>query len=655
MLRISMVLKNIQRNPFAFWHPNNFSSSCQYSCSRTVAHNPTKLVSSLFKSGRIADAQKLFDKMPHKTIVWWSISIHGYAINGFHQKSMILFSQMRKSGLVPNSFIVVGVLVATGAKCDFMLARSVHGLIVKSGFESDLIVGTAMLDTYAKCGNVLDSYKVFEELKKPGLVSCSAILAGFINNGLCEEGIRLFEKFRDFGLVPNEAIMLTLIRGCVALEMRMLCESTHGLIIKLGLPWYISVNNAVLYMYSSLMDLSAATKVFDGMECKDVISWTTMIGLLVDLEYAIDALKLFSKMRDGRAQLDTVVLMHLISSCASLGDLKRGIQVHAQAVVCGFGSEPPLANSIITMYSKCADLDSLRTVFDQMTEKSLVSWTAVISGCVQNGCPREALNLVIKARLEENFSLDSIMLVSALTASSELAALEFCQQLHCYALEAGFSRYKSVQNSLISAYSKCGNVDLAHIVFKEIGYLQDIVSWNAIINGYGVNGHGETALALYHEMRKDGDNPDSATYQCILSACSHAGLVNDGLMIFNQMVEDNKIKPSQEHYGCVIDLLMRAGCLSDASWFAGKFLKEMGPDVWKALLSGCALHGNVVLAELAVKKVFEQGAGEPGQVVLLSNLYASVGRYQDAAALRLSMQNKSFIKNPGISFLNGIS
>lgn len=265
-------------------------------------------------------------------------------------------------------------------------------------------------------------------------------------------------------------------------------------------------------------------------------------------------------MKKSRIICDTVALLNLISANAILGDLKRGKQLRAQVVLGGLQLELCLSNSIIAIYSKCGDLDSSRSGFNQITEKSLVSWTAVILGYVQNGCAREALDLLIKMRQEKTDSVDSIMLVSILTVSGQLAALEICLQLHCLAFEAGFSWYRSVQNSLILSYSKCGNVDLAYIVFEEMGFLQDFVSWNAIINGYGVNGHGETALALYHTMTESREVPDNSTYLSILNACSHAGLTNDGLVIFNPMIEENKVKRSQEHYGCVVDLLARVGC-----------------------------------------------------------------------------------------------
>ncbi|OMO92797.1 hypothetical protein COLO4_17314 [Corchorus olitorius] len=646
-----ILLNTIKRNPYpsALLHFCNFSTSLKppYSC--VNSYIPFKLLSDHFKAGRIEEAEKLFDQIPERNVVLWSIVIHGYSINGYQTKSMESYSHMRKSGLFPNSFTVVGLLVGIQGLQGYVLGQSIHGLILKFGFDFDLVVCTAMFNAYAKCGNISDSYKLFEGLEHPGLISCNAMIAGFVNNELFEEAVLLFKKLRQSGLVPNVATALSIIQACVGLNLRIVCESIHVLIFKLGLDSDIRVNNSALDMYSHLMDLDAATKIFEGMQHRDVISWTTMMGLLINLEYATDALELFYKMKGSSVSYDAIVFMNLVSVCAILGDLRKGKQIHAQTVVCGFVAQLPLVNSIITMYSKCGDMDSSRSLFDQSTEKSLVSWAAIISGYVQNGYSREALNLFLKFRLEGYYQFDSVMLISALAAASDVVAFELCQQLHCCSFKAGFSSYRSVQNTLISAYSKCGNMELAYLVFKEMGYLKTTVSWNAIINGYGINGQGETALALYHEMRKGMEDADSATYLSILNACSHAGLINDGLMIFNKMVEDDKIRPSQEHYGCIIDLLARAGCLSDASGFISQL--GIGPNAWRALLSGCALHGNVELAEFVARKVFEMEPRESDHIVLLSNVYASVGRFKDAEALRLSMQKKAVIKNPGVSLL----
>ncbi|ESR44806.1 hypothetical protein CICLE_v10003258mg, partial [Citrus x clementina] len=542
--------------------------------------NSSKLLSNYVKSGKIIEAKNLFDEIPEKNAVSWSIVIHGYSIKGFHEKSMKALSHAQ--------FFHYSWCSCCGSRLEKL--------------------GTCEIYSWTNgeiWGNVFYSYKLFEGLKNPCVVSCNAIVAGFISNKLFEQAVLLFNFFRGSSLVPNAVTMLTVIRGYAAPGSRALCELIHCLTIKLGLILDISVTNSVLDMYSCLMDLDAAIQIFREMECKDIVSWTRMTSLFVDFEYS-------------RIICDTVALLNLISANAILGDLKRGKQLRAQVVLGGLQLELCLSNSIIAIYSKCGDLDSSRSGFNQITEKSLVSWTAVILGYVQNGCAREALDLLIKMRQEKTDSVDSIMLVSILTVSGQLAALEICLQLHCLAFEAGFSWYRSVQNSLILSYSKCGNVDLAYIVFEEMGFLQDFVSWNAIINGYGVNGHGETALALYHTMTESREVPDNSTYLSILNACSHAGLTNDGLVIFNPMIEENKVKRSQEHYGCVVDLLARVGC----------YQMQVG---------------------LLQKKVSELAPGESGQVLLLSNVYASVGRFQDAEALRSGLQKKWIIKIPGLA------
>ncbi|CAI0557733.1 unnamed protein product [Linum tenue] len=623
--------------------------------SRLEPHNSTNLLGAYFKSGRVSDAEKLFDKMSDRNVVSWSIAIHGYAINGHHVKSINAFTQMRHSGLVPNSFTVVGVLISTAGLSDLVLGRSVHGLAVKSGLQSESIVATAVLDMYAKCGNVFDSYKVFEELKDLHLVSCNAIVAGFIANGLCRESFVLFGKLRKAGLTPNSSTMLTLIRGCIGLGIRILSESIHCLIIKLGLGLDVSVNNAVIGMYSSFLDISATGKVFQEMECKDIISWTTMMGLLVGIEDALGAIRLYFEMKGNGFYVDAVVIMHLILVSAALGNLNVGRQVHAQAVFLGLLTKLTVVNSLIKMYLKCGDLDSSSTLFDGTAEKSPVTWTAMISGLTNNGHARAALDLMGKTRWDYRCSLDSVSISSAIIACGEISAFEFCLQLHCYASKMGYAHHVPTSNSLISAYSKCGNVQLAHIVFKDMVPFCNVASWNMIISGYGINSQGEHAVALYHEMLKDGnEEPDSATYSAVLTACSHAGLIDEGVMIFNQMVEDGKVKPSEEHFGCVIDLLARAGFVDDASGFAKKFPEKMSLNAWKALLGGCSVHGDLQVAEHAARRVFEQEYEESGEVVLLSNLYASVGRFEDAEALRLRIENKGLSKDPGSSFVNGL-
>ncbi|RWR92324.1 pentatricopeptide repeat-containing protein, chloroplastic [Cinnamomum micranthum f. kanehirae] len=632
-------------------HPQITNSPLLKSNFKGHTLSPSELLNVYSKSGRIADAEKLFDEMPKKNVVLCTKMIHGYAKNGFHRESLKLFSQMQVSGLVPNSFTMVAVLVSTaGFQCP-KLGASVHGRIFKNGLEKDSFVGTAMLDAYAKCGSINDSYKLFGQMDNPSLISFNAMIAGFVHNELFEEALLLFKKVWRSGLMPNAVTILSVVRGCTAIESSRLCESIHGFVVKARLDSNLPVINSILDMYLSFENLEVANEFFGKMDSKDVISWTAMIGFLVRFEFSSDALKLFHQMRANSISLDMVAVINVITACGLLGDLMRGRSLHHWVIVSGFGSEIPVVNSLIAMYSKCWDLDSARIAFNHMVERSLISWTAMITGYVQNGKSREALGLLMKMRIEEDFTIDSIVLMNLLSACGKLACLDLCKQFHAYILQAGFLLFKSIQNNLVAIYAKCGDVELAHNVFEEMD-CHDIVAWNAIIYGYGINGQGQAAVALFHDMEKRGEAPDSVTYLSVLNACSHSGLVDDGLDIFKQMLEEKKIRSRGEHWGCVVDMLARAGRLEDASKFVTNTVsQEVGLNVWRALLGGCRIHNNVQLAELVADQVFQLDPEDSGQVVLLSNLYASVGRFQEAENLRSKMRRNSYVKSPGLSYI----
>ncbi|CAH9131656.1 unnamed protein product [Cuscuta epithymum] len=647
-----LVIQKITKHTFAAReHSRHYkpSSSRRYGTELDLFRS-SKQLSDHMKMGRIQNAQKLFDEMTVTNIVVWSIMIHGYSKNGFYGKALKCFSTMRHSDLVPNSFTFVGVLVGVSGLEDIALCQVVHGLIVKTGWEINSVVVTALLNTYSRCWSIGDSYKVFKTIKPESQVPWNAMMSAFVYNQLFEEVLFLFNSFRESGFVPNAVTVMTLSQVCVAKKCQHLCESVHSFCIKFCLLSDMEVSNAMLSMYSNLTDLNAARLVFKSMEDKDVITWSTMMGLLVQLEYTSDAINLFLQMRDFGTSYDGGVLVNLISACGLMGNLKMGKSLHSQTIINGYVSDIQLTNSMISMYARCADLDSCTLLFDQTTVKNVVSWTSMIYGLLINRRPREALDLFIGARKKENLYADKILLVNALAAAGELGALDFCMQLHCYAFQSGFTLYRCVQNCLISVYSKCGDVELARSVFMHMTSLCDIISWNAMIYGYGINGHGKTALSLFIEFTNLGGIPDSATYLCVMSACSRADMINEGLIIFSKMLEEENLRVSEEHYGCLVDLLSRAGYLSDAS----ELMDGRDRNAWKALLNGCMLHDDMKLAEVAARRLDRLGESDRGEdMVILSNLYKSVGRFQDAEALRLNMAGKKSMKEPGLSFLIG--
>ncbi|KAI4367714.1 hypothetical protein MLD38_023422 [Melastoma candidum] len=544
-----------------------------------------------------------------------------------------------------------------GVACSGCLqpAKCIHGLIVKHGQLANVIVGTALLSAYARCQDCRSSYRVFSELRSPGLISYNAMISSFVLNDCFDQAFLLFNKSRNSGLLPDVMTTVSLVRASTNLLERKLCESVHGLSIKVGLLSDASVSNSLLSAYSSFGDANHARRLFEKMKCKDVISWSTMMSLYIQFGDALEVLKLFNIMRSEDLSFDDGVIINLISAFALLADFSKGRQVHAQVIVSGYCSDVLVMNSVISMYSRCGHLDHSRGVFDRMAEKSVVSWSAMISGCAQNGCPKEAVSLWTKAKQEVGISLDFVALMGVLAASAKLGALELCQQLHGHTFRAGYSHRTTVLNGLISAYSKCGSMGLSVAVFREMSCHRDVVSWNAVLSGYALNGSGEEAIRLYEEMREQGVEPDNATYLIVLNACSHAALVECGLMIFRKMTNESGITPNEHHFGCLVDLFARAGLLRDASCLANNLCGTASPEMWKPLLSGCVAHGDVELAELASAKLVELGAEGSERVVLLSNAYSSQGRYQEAQELRWTVDEKGMRKNPGISSVLGTS
>ncbi|XP_072977656.1 pentatricopeptide repeat-containing protein At3g03580-like [Typha angustifolia] len=649
------------RMPLKSYHPCSFLlhySSSQYPNPsihlQSPQRNQTQLIHRYCRAGRIRDARKLFDEMPERNIVAYSTMIYGYSSNGFFRECFEVFTHMLKLGLCPNSYTMVSVLLGSAGFGVLSLAECFHGRVIKSGLEANPFVITAVLNCYAKCKSPMRSYALLEEMVEANLVTFNAMIAGFVFNDLFEEALLLFKRILVFGLVPSSVTMINVVQGCVGYGLFGLCESIYGYVIKIGLDLDVSLMNAVFSMYLSFGDLQSATQFFRKLVVKDVITLSAMMSFLLDLGRAHEVLNLFVEMRANGIDPDMVVMVNMVIACTILCDARRGKLVHNQIIVCGFGLELPIMNSLITMYSKCADLGSSRVLFNCIKEKSLVSWTAMISAYVQNRNPTEGLRLLSEVRKEDKYMIDSVTMVTLLVASRELANFDLCKQFHAYSFKLGLSLCKRVQNSLVALYGKCGYAMLARRVFDEM-VSRDAVSWNTMITSYGINSKGEAAVSLFHDMEKSGEEPDEVTYLNALMACSHSCLLNDGLTIFRRMVKEKGIKPGGEHLGCMVDMLARAGLLEDARKLVNSIQEDASLNAWKALLGGCHLHSDMELATVAADKVLQMESSDFGHVVLLSNAYASIRKFDVVESLRSCSVKKTVMKNLGLSSLDAIS
>lgn len=311
----------------------------------------------------------------------------------------------------------------------------------------------------------------------------------------------------------------------------------------------------------------------------------------------------------------------------------------------------PSWNSIIAGYARLGHLEEARLLFECMPERNVVSWTSMVSGYSQKGMFEEAVEMFLRMTEKENVRPNEVTVASVLPACANLGALELGERIDRYAREHGFLRNAFVGNSLVDMYAKCGRINQARQVFEEISRVRNLCTWNSMIMGLAVHGMWEEGLQLFHEMLVGGTVPDDITFVGVLLACTHGGLVDLGWQFFHLMEKEYSLSPKLEHYGCMVDLLGRAGLLKDAYNLITSMPMKPDSVVWGALLGACSFYSNVELGEIAGECLFELEPWNPGNYVILSNVYASSGRWDGVAKVRMRMKGNQIKKAAGYSFI----
>ncbi|CAM0905338.1 unnamed protein product [Alopecurus aequalis] len=349
---------------------------------------------------------------------------------------------------------------------------------------------------------------------------------------------------------------------------------------------------------------------------------------------------------------DTHTYPPLLQACARLLSLRYGESLHAEAAKNGLVALVFVKNSLVHLYGACGLFESAHRVFEEipLPERNLVSWNSVMNGFAANGRPNEVLT-IFREMLEVDLEPDGFTMVNVLTACAEIGALALGRRVHVSVVKVGLVGNTHVGNALIDLYAKCGGVEDARKVFEEMGVGRTVVSWTSLIVGLAGNGFGKDALELFGVMEREKLIPTEITMVGVLYACSHCGLVDDGFRYFNRMKEEYGIATRIEHLGCMVDLLGRAGRVEEAYNYISTMPLEPNAVVWRTLLGACAMHKKLELGEAAWARLVELDPGHSGDYVLLSNLYAAVGRWADVHVLRKTMVTHGVRKNPGHSLV----
>lgn len=611
------------------------------------------LASSLIKlyaeNGCIHHARCLFDKIPLKDVVLWNVMIDGYVKNGDANNSIEVFLRMKNSDIKPNAVTFACMLSICASESLIRFGSQLHGLVVSCGLELDSPVANTLLSMYSKCKFLSDAQKLFDLMPKTDLVAWNGMISGYVQNGIMSEAMHIFRVMVSAGVKPDSITFASFLPSITEFANLKQCMEIHCYIIRHGVSLDLFLKSALIDVYFKCRNVKMAYKIFNQSTTVDIVVCTAMISGFVLNGMSIDALKIFRWLLKENMKPNSLTVASVMPAFAGLAALRLGMELHGNIIKVGLHGKCHVGSAITDMYAKCGRLDLAHKVFQAMSERDAVCWNTMITSCSQNGKPAEAIDLFRQMGME-GAKYDSVSISSVLSACANLPALYYGKEIHGFMIRRDVISDIFCASALIDTYAKCGNLDFSRQIFDLMPNKNE-VSWNSIIAAYGNHGCLKDSLTLFHEMLENGSLPDHVTFLGLISACGHVGEVDEGIRCFNCMTEDYGIPAQMEHYASMVDLFGRAGRLSQA--FETIQSMPFSPDagVWGTLLGACRVHGNVELAEVASKHLFELEPQNSGYYILLSNIHADAGKWGRVHKIRSMMKERGVQKVPGYSWI----
>ncbi|MBA0847383.1 hypothetical protein Goshw_017112 [Gossypium schwendimanii] len=614
-------------------------------------HVGTALISFYLSFFDVRASHLVFDLMAIRNTVCWNAMIMGYFDVGESSKALRLFEQMLMDGVEFDSVTVLALIQASAEFGSLELGDQIHQMAIKCSYSNDLFIVNALINMYAEIGCLKSACKLFDGIPTRDVALWNSMISVYIDYSYYGEAISLFIKMRTEGNKEDERTTVLMLSLCAeSADALRKGRSLHAHACKTGMGMDINIGNAILNMYAEQNCMDSVRKVFGQMSNVDVISYNTLILVLARNNLGIEAWETFGIMRESDVKPNSYTIISILAACKDETCLNIGRSLHGFVIKQGIEVNAPLKTALTDMYINCGDETTAMNLFESSHGRDLISWNALISTYVKNNQAHEAF--LVFSRMVSEVEPNSVTIINILSSCTHLAHLPQGRCLHSYMIrrESSLGRNLSLQNAFITMYARCGSMRNAEKIFETLTR-RNIISWNAIITGYGMHGRGYDAILAFSQMLEDGFQPNEVTFISILSACSHSGMIEEGLQLFDSMVHDFNITPQLAHYGCVVDLLGRAGRLDKAREFIESMPIKPDASIWRSLLSAYRDHCYTKDAKAIFEKVVELDPMNPGNYVLLCNVYAAAGLWPEVSEMRRHLRAKGLRKPPGISWI----
>lgn len=607
------------------------------------------LVDMYAKCKKLSECVEFFNELPEKNCVSWSSVIAGCVQNNRFFHGLTFFKEMQREGFEANQSTYASVMRSCASLCDLRLGSQLHGHALKNNGGKDTIVETAILDMYAKCGNIFRAREVFDLLPHRSLQSHNAMIVGYSRYGLGYETLEIFQLLLTSDLGFDEISLSGAFSACAAMKGFLEGIQVHGLAVKTPFISNVCVANAILDMYGKSGSLIEARAAFDYMETRDAVSWNAIIAAYEQNGDDKETALLFVSMQQSGMEPDEFTYGSLLKACAGQQALNHGMEIHSQIIKSGMGLESFVGSALVDMYSKCGKVEEAEKLHVRLETQTTVSWNAIISGLSLHEQGEEAQKFFCKM-IEMDVKPDNFTYATILDVCANLATIALGKQIHAQIIKQELLGDAYVTSTLVDMYSKCGELVDCRLAFEKAPN-RDFVTWNAMLCSYSQHGLGGNALDIFEKMQVEGVKPNHATFVAVLRACAHMGLVEKGLHYFNSMQVDYGLDPQMDHYSCMVDILGRSGQVIQALNLIQEMPFEPDDVVWRTLLSICKMHRNLEVAEVAARSLRQLDPEDSSACVLLSNIYADAGMWGEVSKLRQVMRHGRLKKEPGCSWV----